>query len=109
MILLHPVKKVFLPLLYAVIKNQHCSKYRILVLWLISYETTFLLIAIANKAATRVTPQIPVSPTYPMGTLANTMLNFLTPANPKSPLLGIHSKRNGNNLYRKSFTHKDFH
>lgn len=108
MILLHPARKVFLPHLYAVIKNQHCSKYRILVLWVISYETTYLLIAIANKAATHNTSNLSMS-NISYGTLANTMLNFLTSSDPISPILGINSKRNGNNLYRKSFTHKDFH
>lgn len=90
MILLHPVKKVFFPHLYAVIKNQH-SKYRILV---ISYETYLPTHSNCQQGSQPlITPQISVSP------LANTMINFLTSTNPKSPLLGINSKRNGNNLY----------
>ena len=67
--------------------------------------------AIAKKTAPCNTNQISIHSTYPVGTLAHTVLNFLTlcaPSDPVNSLLGINSKRNGNNLYIKSSVDKIF-
>lgn len=95
MILLHPVRKAFLPLPYSAIENQYYSKYKVLTPCILSYDTTYLLMAVANKAATQ-TSQISIWSTYPVRTFANIMLNFLTlfpPSDPVNLLLGINSKK----------------